>query len=321
MTDTVRVSAVVIRNSEGQVLTVRKQGTSRFMFPGGKPEAGEDARATAVREVAEELGVALDPAMLRWVGEFTTAAANEPDHEVAAAVFEHPTITIADPQAEIAELSWRPLTERADDLAPLLAQAVFPALAQQRIRRVTMFTGSARGDSEAFTTGAAELVTSLAHNGTGIVYGGGHVGLMGVIGDAGLAADGEVIGVIPQSLVDGETAHRGLTTLEIVPDMHSRKLRMAALGDAFIALPGGIGTLEELFEVWTWQQLGLHRKPVALYDIDGYWQPLLTALDVMTERGFLTPERRSGLIVAQTPAELLNALEQWQPQTPKWSRA
>lgn len=316
VTDTFAVSAVVIRNSEGHVLTVRKQGTTRFMFPGGKPAAGETARTTAVREVAEELGVRIDPAMLRWVGEFTTSAANEPGRRIVASVFEHPAVPVDAPRSEIAELSWRSPDSTDSDLAPLLTEAVFPVLRAQRIRRVTVFTGSALGDTVDFTTGAAELATSLVHNGIGMVYGGGHVGLMGIIGDAAMAAGGEVIGVMPQSLVDGESAHRSLTELEIVPDMHTRKLRMAALGDAFVALPGGVGTLEELFEVWTWQQLGLHRKPVALYDIDDYWQPLLTALDVMTERGFLTADRRNALIVARHPDELHAALENWQPLTP-----
>lgn len=155
------------------------------------------------------------------------------------------------------------------------------------------------------------MARHLAASNIGVVYGGGHVGLMGVVADAALGAGGEVFGVIPDPLVSGEVAHPGLNRLEIVRDMHAR---MAELSDAFIALPGGVGTLEELFEAWTWQQLGIHRKPVALYDIDGYWQPLLRALDDMTSHGFISEFTRSTLIVRDDPEELLAALRTWAPR-------
>ncbi|WP_104086753.1 TIGR00730 family Rossman fold protein [Arthrobacter sp. GMC3] len=194
------------------------------------------------------------------------------------------------------------------------------AAAGGRLRRVAVFTGSAMGARESFPNEAAKLAAHLAQSAIGIVYGGGNVGLMGVVADAALAAGGEVTGVIPQALVSGEIAHPGLTQLEVVSDMHARKMRMAELGDAFIALPGGAGTLEELFEVWTWQQLGIHRKPVALYDVDGYWEPLLGALDQMTANGFISEGTRSTLIVEDNPATLLSALNDWTPPAPKWQK-
>ncbi|MGO1198850.1 MAG: TIGR00730 family Rossman fold protein [Dermabacteraceae bacterium] len=185
---------------------------------------------------------------------------------------------------------------------------------------ITLFSGSATGGSDAFTQGTAELARALAATGVGIVYGGGRVGLMGTLAGAAMAAGGEVHGVMPQSLVDAEIAHEAITHLDVVPDMHSRKLRMAELGDAFVALPGGAGTLEELFEVWAWQHLGIHTKPVALYDIEGYWQPLLSALDAMTSAGFLAEHLRASLIVADEPQQLLTALRAWHPPVGKWSR-
>ena len=152
--------------------------------------------------------------------------------------------------------------------------------------RVAIFTGSSLGPGahvEAATTFAVELVAA----GTSIVYGGGRVGLMGVVADAAMAAGGEVIGVIPGFLVDREVAHQGLSRLEVVATMHERKARMAELADAFVALPGGAGTLDELFEAWTWGQLGLHGKPVALFDADGFYRPLLDQLDAMAAAGYL----------------------------------
>jgi uncharacterized protein (TIGR00730 family) len=189
------------------------------------------------------------------------------------------------------------------------------------IRRVTVFTGSAAGASDVYRLATEEFARVVTGAGIGIAYGGGRVGLMGVLADTALAAGGEVVGVMPQALVDGEIAHPGLTRLEVVPDMHARKSLMADLGDAFVALPGGAGTLEELFEAWTWQQLGVHAKPVALLDVDGFWQPLLRALDAMTERGFLAEAFRSTLVVESDPRRLLDMLADWRPPAPKWQRA
>jgi uncharacterized protein (TIGR00730 family) len=159
----------------------------------------------------------------------------------------------------------------------------------------------------------------LAANQQTLVYGGGCVGLMGVLADAVLAGGGKVIGVIPQSLVDKEVGHFGVTELKVVASMHERKALMAELADAFVALPGGIGTLEELFEVWTWGQLGLHRKPCGLLNVNGFFGPLLAFLDDVTEQRFLRPEQRGMLQVASDPAHLLKLLTEYRPAVqPKW---
>ncbi|GIH15400.1 LOG family protein [Rugosimonospora africana] len=158
--------------------------------------------------------------------------------------------------------------------------------------RVTAFTGAAEGRSEVYRDAVEAFGGHLAKAGVEVVYGGGRVGLMGVLADATLAAGGTVIGVIPQSLVDAEVAHTGLTELIVVETMHERKATMARLGDAFVALPGGTGTLDELFEAWTWQQLGLHDKPVALLNPAGFWDPLLAALEHMRAAGFVRPAAR-----------------------------
>ncbi len=324
-TPIIHVSAVVLRNFSGAVLTVRKAGTERFMLPGGKPEAGENAAETALRECSEELGVELDPGQLREVGVFRTRAANEPGHDVQASVFEHPAMVAARPTSEIAELRWLDPTAAhlPPDLAPLLVEQVLPALCSsggRPVRRLTVFTGSKTGHDHGYLDAAAFLGARLAERGLGIVYGGGQVGLMGVIADAAMAAGGSVIGIMTQALVDGETAHTGLTSLEIVTTMHERKQRMADLGDGFVALPGGAGTLEEFFETWTWQHLGIHRKPVALFNIDGFWDPLLAMVDTMVERGFLAPSYRDTLIVSDDADDLLAQLDRWEPPVRKWSK-
>ncbi len=153
-----------------------------------------------------------------------------------------------------------------------------------------------------------DLGTALGNAGAGIAYGGGSRGLMGVIADAVLEAGGHAYGVIPGSLVEKEEAHQGLTQLEIVEDMHQRKARMAHLGDAFLALPGGMGTAEEFFEIWTWQYLGFHHKPVGLYNVGGFWDPMLAMVDHMVEEGFMAPWRRESLLVARTPDEVVSMM-------------
>ncbi|WP_460774478.1 LOG family protein [Microbacterium sp. GXF7504] len=188
------------------------------------------------------------------------------------------------------------------------------------IRRIAVYTGSATGVVPAYREAAVAVGTRLGRDGLGLVYGGGHVGLMGLLSDAALDAGAHVIGVIPQALVDAELAHPRLEQLEVVPDMHTRKLRMSDLADAFVAMPGGPGTLEEFFEVWTWLQLGFHRKPVALLDVEGFWQPLVAMLDRMVEAGFVTAEFRGSLIVAATVDELFDALAAWVPPAPKFAR-
>jgi uncharacterized protein (TIGR00730 family) len=185
--------------------------------------------------------------------------------------------------------------------------------------RLAVFCGSSFGRSERFAEAAADLGTYLGEQGIGVVYGGGHVGLMGVVADAAMAAGGEVIGVIPQGLADRELAHHGLTRLEVVDTMHERKALMSDLSDGFVTLPGGAGTLEEFFEVWTWQQLGIHAKPVCLYDVDGFWQPLRTTIDAMVDGGFLSDTTRGNLVVADAPAPMVAAMRGWSAVAPKWS--
>src|SRR5688572_32781032 len=165
------------------------------------------------------------------------------------------------------------------------------------MRTVCVFCGSSAGSDPAFIDGARALGSAIAATGRGLVYGGAKVGLMGALADSVLAGGGTVTGVIPKSLLDKEVAHQGLTELHVVASMHERKMMMAERSDAFIAMPGGLGTLEELFEVWTWAQLGYHDRPVGLLDVDGYFGGLLHFLDRSVEQGFIDARQRSTLIV------------------------
>jgi uncharacterized protein (TIGR00730 family) len=184
---------------------------------------------------------------------------------------------------------------------------------------VCVFCGSSPGARPEYAEAARDLAAEMAARGLGLVFGAGRVGLMGVLADAMLGAGGHVAGVIPQALVDREVAHEGLSELEIVDSMHERKRRMAERSDAFVALPGGIGTLEELFEVFTWAQLGIHAKPCGLLDVAGYYRPLREMLDAMVSERFLRPQHRELLVVAATPAELLDRLEAHRPPpVEKW---
>jgi uncharacterized protein (TIGR00730 family) len=184
--------------------------------------------------------------------------------------------------------------------------------------RIAVFTGS-HGGPPSHAAAAAAFARDLAAAGVGIVYGGGHVGMMGVVADAALAAGGEVVGVIPQHLVDDEVAHTGLPRLEVVPSMHERKAVMADLADAFVALPGAAGTLEELFEAWTWGMLGLHAKPTALFDVDGFWQPLLGQLRRMVDDGYLDAARLDALGVVADAKSLLTFIDGYEHPSPKWT--
>lgn len=181
------------------------------------------------------------------------------------------------------------------------------------MRRVCVFCGSSPGARAEYKHAAAEAGDLLARRGLGLVYGGGHVGLMGVLADAAMRAGGEVIGVITQALRDREVAHTGLTELHVVRTMHERKARMAALSDAFLVLPGGIGTLEEFFEVWTWGQLGEHTKPVGIINTAGYYDGLIRFLDQAVAERFLKPKHREMLIVGETPAAVLDAFAAYEP--------
>ena len=187
------------------------------------------------------------------------------------------------------------------------------------MKRLCVFCGSSPGHDPAYGELAAQLGRTLAERGIGVVYGGGRVGLMGVLADAALAAGGEVIGVIPKPLLDREHGHRGLTQLRVVDSMHERKALMVELADGFVALPGGIGTLEELFEVWTWAQLGMHRKPCALLDVGGFFTPLVGFLDHVVANGFVNSTTRAMLMVAATPDELLARFAAYEaPDVAEW---
>jgi uncharacterized protein (TIGR00730 family) len=176
------------------------------------------------------------------------------------------------------------------------------------VKRVLVFCGSSPGRIPEYADAAQELGRLLAQRGLETVYGGASVGLMGAVADGALAAGGRVIGVIPTRLVEIEVAHAGLTELRVVETMHERKALMAELSDAVIALPGGTGTLDELFELFTWSQLGLHRKPLGLLDVAGYWQPLLVFLHHAVNERFLRAEHLDTLLVEQYPAALLDRL-------------
>jgi uncharacterized protein (TIGR00730 family) len=176
------------------------------------------------------------------------------------------------------------------------------------LRSVCVFCGSKSGNAPAYTAAAAALGTALAERAIRLVYGGGNSGLMGVMADSCMAAGGEVVGVMPGALADREVAHRGITKLHIVGSMHERKALMAQLADAFIALPGGFGTFDELFEIVTWRQIGLHGKPIGLLDVRGYYQPLLQMADHAVAEGFIKPDDRSNLLSAEDPALLLASL-------------
>ena len=173
----------------------------------------------------------------------------------------------------------------------------------QRRRRVCVYCGSANGSNPAFRAEATALGKAIAQAGMGLVYGGANVGLMGAVADAALAAGAEVVGVLPDVLAGKEIAHIGLTALETVPTMHERKARMAELADAFLVLPGGYGTLDELMEAVTWAQLGLHAKRCILINTAGYWNGLLEFLDSTVEAGFLKTENRQLLLVASSAAD------------------
>lgn len=189
-------------------------------------------------------------------------------------------------------------------------------------KRVCVYCGSNTGHDPVYRDAAATLGALLAERGIGVVYGGGSIGLMGVVADAALAAGGEVIGVIPEKLASLELGHEGLTELIVVDSMHARKLAMAQLSDAFVALPGGFGTLEEIFEVTTWTQLNYHLKPVGLLNVAGFYDHLLAYLTHAGEQGFIRPVHQGLLTSATGPEELLErmatmeipALARWMPR-------
>ena len=187
------------------------------------------------------------------------------------------------------------------------------------VKNICVFCGSSNGRRPAYARAARNFGAALAAKGLGLVYGGGSIGLMGVVADAALEGGAPVVGVIPRALARREIAHHGLTRLEVVPSMHARKARMARLSDAFVAMPGGIGTLEELFEVLTWGYLGIHAKPVGLLDVGGYWRPLVRLLDHSVEEGFLRPAHRKLVVIDRSPLRLLERLARHRvPAATRW---
>ena len=185
--------------------------------------------------------------------------------------------------------------------------------------RIGVYCGSNAGGRPDYRDAAARLGRLLGARRLGLVYGGGNVGLMGVVADAALQAGAEVIGVIPRGFVEKEVAHDGLSDLRIVSSMHERKAMMADLSDAFVALPGGLGTLEELFETWTWSQLGLHAKPCGILNVAGYFDPLVAFLDHAVSEGFVKPRHRALLIAEREPEPLVDRLAAFRPpRIEKW---
>jgi len=186
-------------------------------------------------------------------------------------------------------------------------------------KAICVFCGSSLGIRPSYRLAASELGQLLAAAGLTLVYGGGNVGLMGIVADSALAAGGEVIGVIPQALVAKEVSHSGLTKLHIVNSMHERKALMVSLSDGFVALPGGFGTADELCEILTWAQLGIHQKPVGLLNVDAFFDPLLEWMNHATREGFIRPEHRHLLLDDTNPGRLLSKLSNDQaPRVEKW---
>ena len=181
------------------------------------------------------------------------------------------------------------------------------------MKRICVFCGSSEGARPEYGAAAQEMAAELVRRNIGLVYGGSKVGLMGVIADAVLKGGGDVQGVIPESLMSLEVGHRGLTKLHVVRSMHERKALMAGLSDAFVAMPGGFGTLEEFCEVVTWSQLGLHAKPCGILNVLEYYSPLLRLFDHAVQERFLKPENRALVLARDKPADLLQALEDWRP--------
>jgi len=188
------------------------------------------------------------------------------------------------------------------------------------MRRVCVFCGSSFGARPAYAEAARALGRLLAERELDLVYGGGNVGLMGAVADAVLAAGGRAIGVIPDAMVTHEVAHTGLSELHVVPSMHARKAMMADLADGFVAMPGGIGTLDELFEIWSWSQLGIHAKPLGFLDVEGYYSHLQVFLDHVAAEGFMRERHRAMVAVEADPVGLLAAMGGFEAPETIWDR-
>jgi uncharacterized protein (TIGR00730 family) len=180
----------------------------------------------------------------------------------------------------------------------------------KNVKRLAVYCGSAAGSQPVFAEATRATAAAMVARGVDLVYGGGRLGLMGLVADSVLAAGGRAYGVIPTALVDLEVAHTGVTELYTVETMHERKAKMTDLADAFLALPGGIGTLDELFEAWSWNALGYHKKPFCLLNVDGFWDGMIEFINHATESGFLSAQRRGQLLVAETPEQALEYLDE-----------
>lgn len=308
------VSAVVFRDAQGRVLCVRKASSPRFQLPGGKPEEGETAVDTAVREVREETGVTVDPETLSYLGTFSAAASNEPGETVTSRVFLSAEPVRPVPAAEIAEVAWiDPADHAGVPLAPLLQTQIFPALATREVRAVAVYAGAREGTDPANARLARAFGEALAREGITLVYGGSKLGLMGEVARGARRR----VGVLTTHLERYELRYDDLDRLEIVETMAQRKARMSELADAIVALPGGTGTLDELFQEWTNQQLGLHTKPIGLLGRK-FWEPLLAMVDHMVAAGFIRATDRDHLVVSDDPDELIARLRTWTPPVPRW---
>ena len=185
--------------------------------------------------------------------------------------------------------------------------------------RLCIFCGSSGGADPVFAMAATAAARKLARAGIGVVTGGGNVGLMGVVADTVLAEGGEVIGIMPRALVESEIAHQGLTEMHVVETMHERKMLMSQLSDGFIASPGGAGTLEEIFEQWTWAQLGIHAKPCAFHNVSGHYGPLKTMIETMVCNGFVSADHGAMIILEEDFDVLLQRVRDYDPPAPKWT--
>lgn len=310
----ISVAAIVFTDDKGRVLCVRKHSSPRFQLPGGKPEPGETLVDTALREIREEVGIGVDPEDLSYLGQFSAPASNEPGCTVTSTVFLHPGAGLSPaPAAEIAEARWIDPAAPDAEIAPLLRGEVFPALKAREIEAIAVYAGAREGTNPANTALARAFGEALAEADITLVYGGSKVGLMGEVA----GGSSRSIGVLTEHLVNYELQYEGLERLEVVATMSERKARMSELADAIVALPGGAGTLDELFEEWTSQQLGLHHKPIGLLGSE-FWAPLVAMVDHMVEQGFMRRTDRAHMIVADDPQELLAKLRAWAPPVPRW---
>jgi len=192
-------------------------------------------------------------------------------------------------------------------------------VSEPKLKQICVFCGSSSGEDSRYLNAASTLGSLLVTRGMGLVYGGSRMGLMGRLAQTVLDAGGEVVGVIPRALMNREVAHSGITKLIVTESMHERKAEMAGRSDGFIAAPGGLGTLEEFFEVLTWSQLGLHQKPCGLLDIDGFYKPLIRMLDHAVKEGFIQEAHRRMVLVDSDPGRLLDRMQDYEaPSVPRW---